>query len=49
MSSKSKNKGKSFEREIANFLSETYSDSFTRVPDSGAFTGGKNAFRSKSI
>lgn len=45
MPSKSKNKGKSFEREVANFLSKTYSDSFTRVPDSGAFTGGKNAFR----
>jgi hypothetical protein len=45
VSSKSKTKGKGFEREIANFLSELYEDSFTRVPDSGAFTGGKNAHR----
>lgn len=45
MASKSKTKGKGFEREVANFLSELYDDSFTRVPDSGAFTGGKNAHR----
>jgi hypothetical protein len=45
VASKSKTKGKGFEREIANFLSELYEDSFTRVPDSGAFTGGKNAHR----
>jgi hypothetical protein len=45
MSSKSKNKGKGFERECSNFLSDLYEDSFTRVPDSGAFTGGKNAYR----
>lgn len=43
--SKSKTKGKTFEREIANFLSDLYEDSFTRVPDSGAFTGGKNSHR----
>lgn len=45
MASKSKSKGKGFEREVANFLSELYDDSFTRVPDSGAFTGGRNAHR----
>lgn len=49
MSSKSKNKGKGFEREIANYLSEVYKDSFTRVPDSGAFTGGKNAHRRDTL
>jgi hypothetical protein len=43
--SKSKTKGKSFEREVSTFLSELYDVSFTRVPDSGAFTGGKNAHR----
>jgi hypothetical protein len=49
MPSKSKTKGKTFEREIANFLSKIYSSSFTRVPDSGAFTGGKNAFRREKL
>jgi len=49
MSSMSKNKGKTFERECANFLSDLYNDSFTRVPDSGAFTGGKNSFRRQTL
>ena len=47
--SKSKNKGKGFEREVCNFLGDLYEDSFTRVPDSGAFTGGKNAFRRNTL
>ena len=42
---KSKNKGKSYERDIANFLSELYQESFTRVPHSGAFIGGQNFAR----
>jgi len=46
---KSKNKGKTFEREIANFLSETYDASFTRVPHSGAFVGGKNVVRKEQL
>jgi Holliday junction resolvase len=45
MPTKSKQKGKAFEREVAQFLSGLYNTSFTRVPDSGAFTGGKNSFR----
>jgi len=49
MPSKSKNKGKAFEREICNFLSNLYGESFTRVPDSGAFTGGKNAYRRETL
>ena len=49
MPSKSKTKGKTFEREIANYFSDLYSDSFTRVPDSGAFTGGKNAIRKEKL
>ena len=49
MPSKSKNKGKTFEREVCTFLSQLYSDSFTRVPDSGAFTGGKNAYRRETL
>lgn len=49
MASKSKNKGKGFEREVSNYLSELYTDSFTRVPHSGAFTGGKNAIRKETL
>ena len=49
MASKSKTKGKTFEREIANFLSELYDESFTRVPYSGAFIGGKNMFRKEKL
>ena len=49
MASMSKTKGKTFEREIAKFLSQSYNNSFTRVPDSGAFTGGKNAHRRDTL
>lgn len=49
MSSKSKTKGKNFEREIAKYLSQTYDDSFRRVIDSGAYTGGKNAVRRETL
>jgi hypothetical protein len=45
MPSKSKTKGSTFEREASRFLSELYEDSFIRVKDSGAFTGGKNTTR----
>ena len=46
---KSKNKGKAYERDVANFLSELYGESFTRVPYSGAFVGGKNIVRTKTL
>jgi predicted lipase len=46
--SKSKQKGSSFEREIANSLSKLYNDSFVRAAHSGAFIGGSNNHR-KSI
>ena len=49
MSNKSKNKGKSWERDVCNFLSELYDDSFIRVPNSGAFVGGKNEFRKEYL
>jgi len=49
MPSKSKTKGSSFEREISNFLTELYEESFIRVKDSGAFTGGKNTFRKDTL
>lgn len=42
---RNKNKGKTYEREVAAFLSKITSYNFGRVPNSGAFTGGKNAFR----
>jgi len=45
MSSKSKTKGSSYEREIAKFLSETYGEPFVRVPNSGAYIGGSNSHR----
>ena len=42
---KSKNKGKTYERELANFLTDLYKEKFTRVPYSGAFVGGSNIIR----
>ena len=49
MPSKSKTKGNAWELEVAKFLSETYNESFLRVPSSGAFVGGKNNFRKTTI
>jgi len=45
MTSKSKTKGSSWERDVCVFLSELYEDNFMRVPNSGAYTGGMNAHR----
>ena len=42
---KSKTKGKTWEREVVLFLSELYQQSFIRVPNSGAYVGGKNEYR----
>ena len=49
MSKKSKQKGKSWERDVCIFLSELYNDSFIRVPNSGAYVGGKNEFRREHL
>ena len=49
MTSPSKAKGSSFEREIANFLSKTYDESFIRAPGSGAYIGGKNQSRKQYL
>ena len=49
MPSPSKNKGSSFEREVANFLSSLYSESFIRAPGSGAYVGGKNQSRKQFL
>ncbi len=40
-----KQKGNSFERSVADFLTKLYGEKFLRVPSSGAFIGGKNIVR----
>lgn len=49
MPSKSKTKGNAWELEVAKFLSATYSESFLRIPSSGAFVGGKNSHRKAGL
>lgn len=49
MPSKSKAKGNSWELDVAKFLTETYNETFLRVQSSGAFVGGKNAYRKSSL
>ena len=49
MPSPQKKKGSSFEREIANFLTEIYQESFIRAPGSGAYVGGKNQSRKEFL
>jgi hypothetical protein len=50
MSSKSKIKGSSFEREVAKYLSELYGESFIRnISGSGAYVGGKNFHRKSTL
>ena len=49
MTSPSKAKGSSFEREVATFLSKIYEESFIRAPGSGAYIGGKNQSRKQYL
>jgi hypothetical protein len=42
---RNKEKGKAFERKIANHLTDIFGVKFTRTPNSGAHTGGMNAGR----
>ena len=49
MPSKGKTKGNGWEREVADFLSNLYGESFVRVPNSGAFIGGKNSHRKTNL
>jgi len=49
MTSPQKAKGSGFEREIAKYLSEKYSESFIRAPGSGAYVGGKNQVRKEVL
>ena len=49
MANKSKNKGKSYERVICKHLSKVFDLNFERIPNSGAFTGGKNFHRTAKL
>ena len=49
MPSPQKQKGSSFEREVATFLSNLYAESFIRAPGSGAYVGGKNQARTQIL
>ena len=49
MPSKSKNKGSSFERDVAKRLSDLFGESFIRVTNSGAYIGGKNTHRKDNL
>ncbi len=44
-----KQKGNSFEREVATYLSSLYQESFIRAPGSGAYVGGKNQVRTQIL
>lgn len=45
----SKRKGNAGELELCKKLKDIFNGSFIRVPNSGAFTGGKNAFRKEHL
>ena len=49
MPSSSKTKGNSFERQIAQFLTELYGETFIRAPGSGAYVGGNNNTRKQFL
>lgn len=49
MTSKAKAKGNAWEREICVFLGNTLGGNFQRVPNSGAYMGGKNSFRKEFL
>jgi hypothetical protein len=49
MPSPSKNKGNSFERQTAEFLTNLYGEKFIRAPGSGAYVGGKNSKRKEFL
>jgi hypothetical protein len=49
MPSPSKQKGNSFERTVADFLTNLYNEKFIRAPGSGAYVGGKNTHRKQLL
>ena len=46
---RNKEKGKAFERYVANDLTDIFNLSFTRTPNSGAYVGGMNKFRMDTL
>lgn len=49
MPSPQKQKGSSWERDVAKFLTSTYNESFIRAPGSGAYVGGSNQVRKQFL
>lgn len=49
MGAKSSRKGSNGERELCKLLTEIFSGSFVRVPNSGAMVGGKNVHRRQTL
>ena len=49
MTSRQKQKGNAWENEICKFLGNTLGGNFQRVPNSGAYIGGKNVFRKEHL
>lgn len=49
MTSKSKNKGNSWERDVAKHLTNLYGETFIRAPGSGAYVGGSNTKRKEYL
>lgn len=49
MTSPSKNKGNTWEREVAGYLTKLYGEPFIRAPGSGAYTGGTNSHRKEYL
>jgi len=49
MASASKQKGSTWERDVAKYLSSLFDASFVRTPGSGAYIGGKNATRKDTL
>jgi hypothetical protein len=49
MTSKSKNKGNNWERDVAKHLTELYGETFIRAPGSGAYVGGSNTKRKEFL
>lgn len=49
MPSPQKQKGSSWERDVARYLSDLYNESFIRAPGSGAYVGGSNSVRKQVL
>ena len=49
MTSKSKNKGNTWERDVAKHLTSLYGETFIRAPGSGAYVGGTNTKRKEFL